>query len=49
MTEQADGKSKKAGDYHSFLKRQKRRLERRRAKVNPDAPATYRRYKGWET
>ena len=48
-TEQADGKSKRASGYHQFLKKRKHRLERRKAKRDPEQPATYTRYKGWET
>jgi hypothetical protein len=47
--EQADGKSKRGDGYHQFLKRQKRRLERRRAKQDPEAQPTYGKYAGYET
>jgi hypothetical protein len=48
-TEQADGRSRRKGDYHAFLKRRKNRLERRKANKTPDCQPTYRRYAGWET
>jgi len=44
--EQADGYS--GGAYHRFLKRQKRRLERHKAKRKPDCLPTYGRYRGYE-
>jgi len=47
--EQADGESKRSGDYHQHLKKRKARLERRRAKQDPEAPPGYGRYRGWET
>lgn len=47
--EQADGKSQRGGGYHQFLKRRKNRVERRKAKRDPEAAPTYRRYAGWET
>jgi len=47
--EQADGKSKRGDGYHQFLKRRKNRIERRKAKRDPDATPTYRRYSGYET
>jgi|APGre2960657404_1045060.scaffolds.fasta_scaffold878139_1 hypothetical protein len=47
--EQADGKSTRGGGYHQFLKRRKNRVERRKAKRDPEAAPTYRRYAGWET
>ena len=44
--EKADGYS---GDsYHRFIKKQKRRSERRRAKQNPECAPSYGKYKGWE-
>lgn len=43
--EQADGSS---GKYHTCLKVKKRRLERRRAKQNPEVVPTYGRYRGYE-
>jgi hypothetical protein len=49
MREQADGRSKRGNGYHQWLKRRKRRDERRKAKLRPDAPPTYGKYKGWET
>lgn len=47
--EQADGLSKRGKGYHQFLKKRKRRLERRRANVDPETQPAYRKYKGWET
>jgi hypothetical protein len=47
--EQADGKSKRSGDYHSFIKKRKRRIERRKAKIDPESAPTYNRLKGFET
>jgi len=47
FTEQADGESGTA--YHRFLKKHKRRLERRRAKIDPEAPPRYGKYRGYET
>lgn len=44
--EQADGSSK--SKYHGFLKRAKRRLERRRARHNPECIPGYGRYTGYE-
>lgn len=35
--------------YHRYIKRLKNRIERRRAKENPECLPTYRRYTGWET
>lgn len=49
MTEQADGHSKRRNGYHQFIKRRKNRIERRRAKVNPEIHPTYGKYRGWET
>lgn len=43
--EQADGPSSR---HHSWLKRMKNRLERRRAKRNPEAPPGYKKHRGWE-
>ncbi len=45
--EQADGRSDT--NYHKFLKQQKVRVERRRAKRNPECPPGYGRYRGYET
>jgi hypothetical protein len=47
--EQADGKSKRRSGYHQFLKRKKRRAERKKAKANPDCQPAYGRYDGYET
>lgn len=45
---QADGTAHKNA-YHRFIKDQKRRLERRRAKLDPDCVPGYGRYSGYET
>ena len=48
--EQADGRSTgRVGSYHRFIKRRKNRVERRRAKADPEYPPTYGRYAGYET
>ncbi len=44
--EQADGYS--GGKWHAFLKRQKRRFERHKAKRCPECISTYNKYKGYE-
>jgi hypothetical protein len=49
LGEQADGSSRRKGGYHQLLKKLKNRLERRKAKKNPEAQPTYKKYKGWET
>jgi hypothetical protein len=49
LGEQADGKSRRAGGGHQFIKRKKRRIERRKAKANPEAAPTYGKYRGWES
>lgn len=46
--EQADGGRYGKGEYHRFLKREKARKERRRAKKNPECTPAYARYSGWE-
>ena len=43
--EQADGDG---GKYHKFLKKQKLRVERRKAKQDPECIPSYRKYKGYE-
>jgi hypothetical protein len=43
--EQADGSG---GKWHAFLKRMKRRYERRKAKRNPECLASYGKYRGYE-
>lgn len=45
--EQADGSGKSG--YHKFLKKHKRRIERRRAKRDPECPPGYGKYSGYET
>lgn len=47
--EQADGHSKRPNAYHQYLKKRKHRLERRKANRDPEAPATYTKYAGYET
>lgn len=44
--EQADGYSGRS--YHRFLKIRKRRLERHKAKRNPECLPTYGKYSGYE-
>lgn len=44
---QADGWG--GGNYHRFIKQQKNRQERRRAKRNPECQHGYGRYRGWES
>lgn len=46
MIEQADGYS--GSRYHRFLKKYKNRIERRRAKRNPECVPCYRLYRGYE-
>jgi hypothetical protein len=45
--EQADGRS--GGKWHAFIKRQKRRFERHKAKRWPECPPGYGKYEGYET
>ena len=45
---QADGKSKRHGGYHYWLKRWKARKERREARNNPECQPTYNRYRHYE-
>ncbi len=47
--EKADGHSKRGRGGHQFLKRRKRRLERKQSKLNPEYQATYNKHRGWET
>ena len=49
LGEQADGKSRRACGGHQFIKRKKRRAERRKARVNPEAAPTFGKYRGYET
>lgn len=53
LCEQADANRvlgyTRASGYHQFLKRQKHRNERRRARLKPDCLHGYGRYRGWET
>jgi len=46
---QADNRHNKGSHYHRYLKRAKVRLERRRAKRNPQCLSAYRKYDGYET
>ena len=48
LCEQADGRSRRPNGYHQFLKHRKRRVERRKARKNPETQPTYGRYRGWE-
>ena len=34
--------------YRQHLKKSKKRMERRKAKLDPEAQPTYKKYKGWE-
>lgn len=48
--EQADDRrGRHRGSYHCFLKRYKRRYERHKAKLDPETPATFGKYRGWES
>lgn len=47
--EKADGRSKRSGGYHQWLKQKKARSERKKARKNPDCQPTYGKYTGWET
>jgi len=49
QVEQADGHSKHGGAYHQFIKRRKRRNERRRAKQDPECLPAYNRFRRYET
>lgn len=49
LGEQADGKSKRKNDYHSFLKKSKNKKERRKCNIDPEVQPTYGKYKGYET
>lgn len=42
------GGEHKQSKYRKFLKKQKVREERRRAKKDPDCPNGYKKYTGWE-
>jgi len=35
--------------YHAWLKKKKNKVERRRARLNPEAVPQYGRYSGWES
>ena len=41
--------STRSNGYHAFLKRQKVRIERRRAKRDPECVPGYGKYQGWES
>ena len=45
----ADGKSRRAGSWHKFLKRMKNRSERRREKRDAECHPGYGKYSGWQT
>jgi hypothetical protein len=48
-TEQADAKGKLSrGGYHRWLKRHKVRIERQRAKQDPECSPCYRKFSGYE-
>lgn len=47
--EQADGRNKGPRSYHAYLKKNKRRMERRKAKINPEVQPGYGKYRGYET
>ena len=40
--------SHKRSKYRDFLKKSKKRLERRKAKLDPECHPTYKKYQGWE-
>jgi len=46
--EQADGGSSRECSYHRFIKKAKNRLERRRARENPDCIPGYGKYTSYE-
>jgi hypothetical protein len=46
---QADSRWASGTSYHRFIKRQKVRVERHRAKRNPECLPTYGRYNGYES
>ena len=48
LNEKADGKGWGLRG-RKFVKNQKNRLERRKAKANPENPATYTKHRGWFT
>lgn len=47
--EQANGRWGRPCAYHKSLKRRKARVERRRAKAQPDCAPGYGRYRSYET
>jgi hypothetical protein len=48
--EQADKSSKRGNSYHQWIKRCKRRFERRKWKLNPEESfPTYGKYSGYES
>jgi hypothetical protein len=49
LVEQADGRWQRNRLYHKLLKRMKIRVERRRARRNPECQPAYGRYNGFET
>jgi hypothetical protein len=40
--------SHKRSRYRDFLKKSKKREERRKAKLDPECQPTYKKYHGWE-
>ena len=42
-----DGSHRKSG-YRDYLKKSKKRMERRKAKLDPECQATYKKYQGCE-
>jgi hypothetical protein len=40
--------SHKRSRYRDFLKKSKKREERRKAKLDPECQPTYKKYEGWE-
>lgn len=49
LYEKADGRNPRMNYFHRWLKVAKRRHERRKAKRDPETPATYGKYQGYET
>jgi hypothetical protein len=42
-----DGSHRKSR-YREYLKKSKKRMERRKAKLDPECQATYNKFQGWE-
>ena len=51
MSEKADGKNilckRRYANGHRYLKRAKNRVERHKARINPEVTPTYGRYRGY--